>query len=227
MNWDNKKYHFYLLFVDVIKGKEPWTKKEWDDNIQPVFNKIIQLSIHYKKTSLDVLAYKQRPNSEYFDKVKFGKLEWDEKSFNKWTISDDNKDLNFHALNCWTPRRAECEKTDSPPDIYFNIWNEKRLPLKDKIKFDSMLVIAISEELDYKASEEILELSKILNTKRTVYKIRPWGRIQDPEKKDKWIFINSIQDTNSFGIYRGGSLDIHDIKFEELEFEPYWTSILT
>ncbi len=225
MSFDSRKYHFYLLFADTTKGKEPWTKTEWTRSIQPLFDKIIKHSTYYDKTGLGVLAYTPRPNSEYSDEVKFGKLRWNEKSFEKWTFADEEKDREFHVLDCWTPMRTVCEKIDSAPDIYFSIWNEQQHPKKEKIKFDFLMVIAIAEELNYKGTEDIIELSKILNAKKTVYKYRRWGSVHDPEKNAQWSFINSIQDTTPFGIYRAETLDIHDTKFEDLKFEPYWTTI--
>lgn len=225
MSFDSRKYHFYLLFADTAKGKEPWTKNEWTKNIQPLFDKIIKHSSYYDKTGLGVHAYTQRPNSEYHDEIKFGKLRWNEKSFEKWTFSDEEKERQFSCLDCWTPMRTVCGKIGSAPDICFSILNEQNHPKKEKIKFDFLMVIAIAEELNYIGTDDIRELSKILNAKRTVYKYRRWGSVHDPEKNAQWSFINSIQDTTSFGIYRAETLDIHDTKFDDLKFEPYWTTI--
>lgn len=223
--WDNRKYHFYLLFADTTKGKEPWTKTIWAEQVQPVFDKIIKKSKYFDKTGLGVLAYAPKPNSIYFDDIKFGKLRWNDKSFEKWTLTDQNEEIKFAYMDSWTPMRTICEKIDSAPDIYFSIWNEQHHPQKGKIKFDFLMVIAIAEELNYKGTEDITELSKFLNAKKTVYKFRRWGSVHDPGKNAQWSFINSIQDTTPFGIYRAETLDIHDTKFEDLKFEPYWTTI--
>nr|WP_199000939.1 hypothetical protein [Flavobacterium sp. ASV13] len=223
--WDNRKYHFYLLFADTTKGNEPWSKTVWTKQVQPILDKIIKKSKYYDKTGLGVLAYTPKLKSEYFDEVKFGKLRWDEKSFEKWTVTEANKEIQFEHFDCWTPMRTVCGKIDSAPDIYIAISNEQNHPIKDKIKFDILMIIAIAEEIDFKGLDEITELSKVLNAKRTVYRKRRWGSVHDPEKNAQWSFINSIQDTSAFGIYKAETLDIHDTKFEDLKFEPYWTTI--
>lgn len=223
--WDNKQYHFYLLFVDTTKGKEPWVKTTWTKQVQPILDKIIKKSNFYEKTGLSVLAYKPKPNSKYFDEVKFGKLRWNEKSFTKWLVPEVNKEIQFEHLDCWTPMRTVCEKIDSAPDVYIAISNEQNHPIKEKIQFDVFVTIAIAKELDYDGLHEITELSKTLTSKKTVYIQRCWGSVRDPKKNAQWSFVNSIQDTSSFGIYKADTLDIHDTKFEELKFEPYWTII--
>jgi hypothetical protein len=223
--WDNRKYHFYLLFADTTKDKELWTKNVWTNQVQPILDEIIKKSKYYDKTGLSVIAYTPKPNSKYFDEIKFGKLRWNDKSFEKWTVTETNKEILFDHLDCWTPMRAVCGKIDSAPDIYIAISNEQNHPKKEKIKFDILMIVAIAEELDYSGVNEITKLSKILNAKRTVYKQRRWGSVCDLEKNAQWSFINSIQDTSSFGIYKGDTLDIHDTKFEDIKFEPYWTTI--
>ena len=55
-----------------------------------------------------------------------------------------------------------------------------------------------------------------------MYNIRTWGKGKK-DNENKWEFINSIQDTTSFGIYKDSiKLNIHTIEFDKILFEPYW-----
>lgn len=227
MNWDNRKYHFYLLFVNKLIGKEPWSKTEWELQIHPILNKIIQHSTHYDKTGLDVLAYTPKLNSKYYEEVKFGKLRWNNKSFEKWNLAPNDNSILFLRLESWTPMRSICGKTNSPPDIYFSIKNEQIPPNIEKLDFDIFISFAIAEDLNYSGIKEILELSNVLNSKKTVYTQRRWGSVADQDNNAQWSFVNSIQDTTSFGIYKSETLNIHYNKFEDLKFEPYWKIIQT
>lgn len=140
-------------------------------------------------------------------------------------MTGEKRERKFQLLDCWTPMRTVCAKIDSAPDIYFSIGYEGNHPIKEKIKFDLFIVIAIAEDLNYNGLENILELSKAINSRKTVYKTRCWGGMREETEDYSWEFINSIQDTTSFGIYKAATLDIHDTEFKKLKFEPYWTTI--
>jgi len=224
MNW-NRNYHYYLIFGDASKENEPWTKDTWM-KVEPLFEKILKHSPHFKETGLGTVQYSHRPNSQYYDLVKFGKLSWNEQSHNKWTIQNINKGRLFAYLDSWTPRRTICVKLDSAPDVFFSLGNERRT-YKEKSQFDFLVSIAIVDNLNADIENEVIEISKLINAKRAVYRQRQWNGDEEATKSKTWEFINSIQDVvTSFGIYRAGpTLNIHDTKFADIKFEPYWETI--
>jgi hypothetical protein len=96
-----------------------------------------------------------------------------------------------------------------------------------KYIFNTLVTISITDEIGDVPQNIIIELSKAFNSKRTVYNKRKWGEGKKDENRN-WSFINSIQDTHSFGIYRNDdikNLDIHKTGFEKIIFEPYWEII--
>lgn len=224
MSW-TRYYHYYLIFGDVSEDTEPWTNIGWA-KIQPLFDKIVKFSKYFKETGLGTVQYSLKPNSQYYDTMKFGKLGWNEQSHNKWTLQKSNKERLFVYLDSWTPRRTICSKLNSAPDIFFSIANERNT-YKARSQFDFLIAVAVVDSLGIDAKNEVIEISKLLDAKRTVYKQRQWNGQKETSEPITWEFINSIQDiVGTFGIYKvGQTLNIHDTKFEDLEFEPYWETI--
>ena len=36
--WRKKTYHYYLIFGEIVKGKEPWREEEWFNAFEPLLN---------------------------------------------------------------------------------------------------------------------------------------------------------------------------------------------
>ena len=225
MGFDNRNYHFYLIFGINIPGKEPWLETEWNANFEPLFSKIIEKSPHKKDTGIRTLEYvKENESDKYYKECKLGKLRWDKKSHEKWTLKNVDK-REFHHFELWTPLWTICEKNNTSPDIYISISDEKGVNKKIPCQFDTFITIAIAEDVGNLQKDVIIKLSEKFNSKKTVYNKRTWGKGKKDENK-KWEFINSIQDTHSFGIYNDSiKLNIHTIEFEKIMFEPYWEII--
>ena len=219
MSWNNRKYHFYLIFGINIFEKEPWMENEWFNKFEPLFNKIIEISPFQKDTGIRVI--------EDDGNFKLGRLKWDKKSHEKWTLKNNDK-RTFEHFESWTPIWTICEKNNTAPDIYLSIWNEYLGELKKEYQFEyqfnTLVTIAIAEDIGNISIDLIKDLSEKFNSKKTVYNKRTWGKGKFDESK-KWEFINCIQDTHSRGIYKGNDLNIHKTKFEEILFEPYWEII--
>jgi hypothetical protein len=226
-----KYYHFYLIFGKNIVGKEPWLETEWMNTFEPLFNKIVELSPNKKNTGLRVLEFaKQNDNDDYYKECKLGRLKWDKKSHEKWTLKNNDKRL-FHHFSLWTPIWTVCEKNNITPDIYLSISNEHRFGEDKKYIFDTLVTLAIAEEIGDIPKEIIMELSKAFNSKRTVYNKRGWSRGMRDEDK-RWELRNSIQDTYSYGMYADVGSDDRNVSlcsditdFEKIIFEPYWEII--
>ncbi|GAA4444377.1 hypothetical protein GCM10023188_46300 [Pontibacter saemangeumensis] len=225
--WHNRPYDFFLIFGQKDESKSPWIKSSWDVNFEPYFDRLIKQTDSLKETGIRVIKYKpekrvtKKDNKEfiYHSEVKSGRLKWDLKSHEKWTVlnSTDNYFLNFELS---TPIWTVCEKRDSPPDIYITISNERDIENKRETQFGYFIVIAIAKNLKIDSKPILKELSEKINAKATVLKTRKWGK---PETVGNWTFVNWIQDTFSGGIYKGQNL--HSLDFSELEFEPAWEII--
>jgi hypothetical protein len=229
MSVDNRSYHYYLIFGENRHGKEPWLENEWVNNFEPLFDEVIGISPYKKDTGLRVLEYvKKNETDKYYKVYKTGKLSWNKKSNEKWTLKADDKRVFAHFA-AWTPRWTICDKIKKMPDIYFSFSNESYSGLEKSLQFDTMVTIAISKEFG-KLNDEIIEkLSKKFNSKRTVYVEKSWfsGKIDENNKWSLKDWIDCMSSRN--GIYmetkKLRSLSMHIIEFDKIEFEPYWEII--
>jgi len=220
-DWSRRQYHFYLFFCETANENLPWNYKIWTEQIEPFIDKILVKSPEYKNTGIRVLKYQKQPNSEYYQDLKLGRLRWDKKSHEKWTVRDDNE-IFFKHFELWTPIWTKCEKDSSAPDIFITIENEDNFNKNNNRQFDVFVVLAVAADLEVDCENEIIELSRKLNSKQTVSHIRKWSEGKRDNNKN-WKFHNWIQDTFSNGIYREKSL--HDFNFNDILFEPYWETI--
>lgn len=219
--WD-RKYDFCLIFGQTEETKSPWKSNIWKSDFEPYFDLLIKQTENLKENGIKVLKYnvenriskKNNKEFKYHSEIKLGKLKWDEKSHDKWTIADriDNQFLNFEF---WKPIWTICDKKQMPPDIFITISNERDINNKRNIKFGYFIVIAIAKNLNIDFKPILSDLSEKINSKATIVKTRRWSK---PEKAGDWTFGNSIQDTFSNGIYK--SQDVHNFEFDQLNFEP-------
>jgi hypothetical protein len=226
-SWENKIYDFYLIFGQTDKSKSPWIKSNWDTDFEPYFDSLLKQVNSYKETGIKVIKYvpekrfAKKDNKEfiYYSELKSGKLRWNVKSHEKWTIPADS-DIYFQNFELWTPIWTVCEQQDSPPDIFISISNERDTENTKAVKFGYLIVVAISKKLAIDSKSIVRDLSEKIKPEAAILKTRKWGK---PEKTGDWTFVNWIQDTCSNGIYREKSL--HSFEFQELEFEPVWEII--
>lgn len=227
ISWQNRPYDFYLIFGQNEESRYPWIRSNWDKDFEPFIDLLLKKSVNRNKTGIRATTYKvekrftKNDNKEfnYLSEIKSGRLKWDAKSHDKWTLSNSN-DTYFQDFELWTPGWTICEKKDSPPDIFISIFNEADHENKRKIQFGYFIVIAVAQNLKIDSQPIITELSRRINSKISVVQTRKWGK---PKKGDAWTFNNWIQDTSSNGIYKGKSM--HSVNFNEIEFEPFWNII--
>ena len=229
MGFDNRNYHFYLIFGKNILGKEPWLEEEWINNFEPLFSKIIGISPYKKDTGIRVLEYvKENESDKYYKEYKLGKIGLDKKSIEKWVIKKDDK-KHFSHFASWTPRWTICDKINKAPDVYLAISNENYIGNKRILQFDTLVTIAIAEDFEKIQKDLMIKLSKNFYSKRTVYIKKSWfnGKVDENNKWDLEDWIDCIGSGN--GIYKDTkkfkSLDMHIIDFNKIEFEPYWEII--
>ncbi|GIQ57523.1 hypothetical protein Flavo103_06590 [Flavobacterium collinsii] len=222
MSFTRREFHFYLIFGN--ENNEPWKEEQWKNIYEPSFKQILNFSNYFNKTALRVLEYsKKSKEDQYLSMAKLGKLTWNDKSHEKWTLKT-NDDKKFTHFESWTPTWNICEKIDNAPDIYISLWNENHHMANDKNReFNFLISIAIATDLQANCTEIIQALSKKINAKRTIYNIRTWNRGKR-DKTETWEFRNAIQDTAShYAIYKTKS--IHNTPFNDLQFKPYWEII--
>jgi hypothetical protein len=223
----SRQYDFYIIFGQTDPSKSPWIKNNWKSDFEPFFELLIKQTENFKETGLRVVKYKPEKRVSkldnkdfiYHSEVKLGRLKWDEKSHEKWTLNNnlENYFLNFEL---WTPIWTICDKKQTSPDISITISNERDFENKRDIKFGYFIVVSIAKSLKIDSKPILKELSEKINSKATILKTRRWDK---PENAGNWTFVNWIQDTFSNGIYKGKSL--HSFDFDDLEFEPIWEVI--
>ncbi len=225
-SWD-RLYDFYLIFGQTDENKSPWITNNWKSDFEPYFDLLIKQTENLKETGIRAIKYKpekrvsKKDNKEfiYHSDIKLGRLKWNEKSHEKWTIAN-NIENYFLSFELWTPIWTICGKRQTPPDIYITISNEKDFKNIRDIKFGYFIVVSIAKSLKFDSKPILRQLSERINSEATILKTRRWGK---PEKAGNWTFVNWIQDTFSNGIYKGKNIHLCD--FDELEFEPIWEVI--
>ncbi|UPK69480.1 hypothetical protein [Chitinophaga filiformis] len=221
MNW-NRNYHFFLIFGDSTNDQAPWNNKIWKENVHLRIDFLLKHSSFYKKTGLGTIQYVPKPNSQYFETLKLGKLTWNESSHEKWTITTLDSQRQFHRMDIWTPSRGTCAKLGSAPDIFFSISNERSTYNMEHVEFEWFAVLAVAVDIPCDINNIVLDLSQSMLAKKTVYRERAWLQ---PIQQAPWQFINGIQDTVSYGIYTEGPHNIHKTPFRNLQFVPFWETI--
>lgn len=225
--WSSRAYDFYLIFGQNTESESPWINSNWEIDFEPYLDSLIKQVETQKETGIRAIKYKaekriaKKDGEEfvYHSEMKLGRLRWNFKSHQKWTVQNntDNYFLNFEL---WTPIWTVCEKIDSPPDIFITITNERDFENTRDLQFGYFMVVAVAKNLKIDSKPILRELSEKINSKATILKTRRWGK---PENVENWTFVNWIQDTFSAGIYKGQNL--HSLDFNTLEFEPVWEII--
>ncbi len=221
MNW-SRNYDLFILFGDTTGNTAPWQQQIWKTQIAPALDAILKASVHYKKTGVGTLQYVPKPNSSYFEPYKAGKLTWNDSGHDKWTFQAQTGSRRFHHLDIWTPSRGVCAKLEAAPDIFFSICNERDAYHKNPVAFEWMAVLAIEEGVAIAAPTQATELAHAMNAKRLIWRKQGW---QQRVKDEHWHLPGSIQDIMSVNSY-GQDVNLHDLDFAAIPFEPFWKVLL-
>ena len=113
--------------------------------------------------------------------ISFGRLGWDERSFNKWNHeAPSNDSRRFVHTEAWSPSWTQCERDNSAPDFYFAMANEELLGRAGKqLLFSQRVVAALALGSD-PSSHALLrsamqELALQTDAPLFVHTSRPWG----------------------------------------------------
>ncbi len=209
------RYHFYLVFSTHEKGRSPWHQSQWLGRVEPILRRLISASAYTKDLSIDVLSGED--DKPYFKDIKHGRLSWKKESFDKWTLSEERKAI-IYEVKVVVPRYSVCERKEMNPDIFISMQTEDPLSTrseKPRFHFDVLTVVAIKDGLAVDHRSQLIELSKAMNSKVTIYRKRRWD---SGLKRGNWTFYNWIMDTHANGIYKGRSL--HEFDSSSIQFEP-------
>lgn len=188
MNWD-RKYHFFLMFGDTINDQAPWNRETWKRDLQPKLDSLLKQSSFYKKTGLGSIQYVPKPDSDYYEIFKLGKLTRSDSTHEKWTLSEGESFRRFHELDIWTPSRGVCGKIGSSPDIYFSIKNERLAYNLGHTEFEWFAVLAVAIDIQCNLNDFIIDLSRSMSAKKVIGLQRGW---QEKNQNAQWQFINCI-----------------------------------
>lgn len=220
MSW-NRNYHFFLLFGDTTGQDAPWDTNVWKTAVAPAMDNLFKISSHYKKLGLGTIQYVPKPNSQYFDALKLGRLGWNDASHDKWTLATPTPARRFHHLDVWVPSRGVSGKLNSSPDIMVTLCHERDAYRLQTVAFEWFAVIAVANDIEGNIKQLVTDIAEAMGAKKLVYRERRW---EEKLEDEHWHFINSIQDTTSFWIYNE-SRDLHKIPFDSVQFEPFWEVI--
>ena len=224
----NRLYDYYIIFGQKDESYSPWLKSVWHSKVEPHLNTLLEQSEHIEETGIQVIKYKRllgvdkKTKQEFSysaDTEKLGRLRWNSKSHEKWTLTSNAEEF-FVEFELWTPRKTICDKTDSTPDILIKLSNARNFDNANSIQYGYTLILAIAQKTQIDSKTIIKELSESINAKITVLKTRRWGK---PELAEKWEWHNWIPDTYGAPTYKGKFL--HSLKFDELPFEPVFEII--
>lgn len=116
----SRQYDFYII-LDRLTQINPLGKRQLEIWFWTIFELLIKQTENFKETGLRVVRYKpekrvsKKDSKEfiYHSEIKLGRLKWDEKSHEKWTVNNnlENYFLNFEL---WTPIWTICDKNKLP-----------------------------------------------------------------------------------------------------------------
>lgn len=212
------KYNFNLLFVKSDSENYLWKKENWENEIEEILTNLFINSKNIKRAGIKALQYERYFDTNFYRPIKLGKLNWNKLSNRKWSVSDSEKKY-FKSLEVCIPSLSICEKQSIYPDIYFHLNNESNFQNNKINQFDTFIVIAIAKNLKMDWKSSIIGILQKVNAIKTVSCERTWEKGKNDYNRT-WTLNNSIQDTFTNGIYK--QQNIHNFKFEDILFEPYW-----
>jgi hypothetical protein len=219
----NRPYDYYIIFGQEDESYSPWLKSVWHSKVEPHLNRLLEQSAHIGETGIHVMKHKRLVGVDkktkeefayYTDAEKLGRLTWNSKSHEKWTLATNAEEFFFN-FELWTPRKTICDKTDSTPDVLIRLSNARNFDNTSPIQYGYTIIVAIAQIAQIDSKSIIKELSESINAKATVLRTRRWGK---PETAGKWKWHNWIPDTYSAPTYEEKFLDV--LEFDELPFEP-------
>ena len=213
-------YDLYVI-LGATNSPELWQWKNWQ-LVTVGLNPFI--SVSKSKAAIRTTQF-SNPTKKH---VSFGRIGWNEKGHQKWThaspiTSKESGSWYFMGMELWSPDWNISEREQLAPDVFFAIRNEVSSHRKTPIKFNQIIIFAVSidagEVIRADARKWVQELSVKLGSPLTVYQERAWGKAFGGSGG----FSNSIQDMASTGLFKVG--DYHNRPVDLETFVESWSSL--
>ena len=209
----------YQCYVVLGSTGRPWAYAEWvpfAELLSPVTN-ICRAKGLLRVSQMDSGTKKW---------LKYGKTEWRPEHHTKWTHGSPTttgKDSTwaFYFVEGSFPSLPQCERDDSPPDLYFVILNEAFLRPGRPAAFNPRFFFALASDLPESAHRQMRE---IIDTVARQYSCVLKGTVHR-----KWGtpfgsgFTNAIQDISFTGLFKLGDYHARPISFDS--FVESWEDL--
>ncbi len=217
MSFYDNDYSVYV-FLGEPENKPLWYWESWQ-SVTPLLNELIN-------TCRGKAAIRSNQYSSDGSLVRFGRMQWSEKSNQKWThdspLSVADEHTKFLSVEIWAPSWGQCEKENLSPDLFISISNESLggTP-ENKLLFNPVLILAVEASVAAKNKELLDEfatnLALVNKAKFKVHKVRKWGY------KGLGGFTSAIQDLGSTGLFKPGKR--HERELELDTFADEWSIV--
>ena len=211
----NRKYKCYLILGNPTGSKLPWSWEEWK-KISGLLNPIVE-----RCRAKPLLSSGQQEIGTK-NWISFGKLIWNEASFQKWThkspLTNDLSDKwGFYFIELSAPSLQVAQKESLPPDLFFTLTNEAFLG--KSLAFNPRFFIALADDIGDSVQDQlgniVKEIAHSYNAVLTTVINRPWGK----STKMGSAFQDAIQDMGVVGIFKVGNPHTRPVTIDTLKEE--------
>jgi hypothetical protein len=211
-------YDLYVI-LGATNSPELWQWKNWQ-LVANGLNPFVLVSKNKAAIRTTQFSYADKKH------ISFGRIGWNEKGHQKWThgspiTSKESDSWYFMGMELWSPDWNVSEREKLAPDFFFSIRSEVSSHRKTPIKFNQIIIFAISidagETVRANARKWVQELSRRLDSPLTAYRERAWGKAFGSSGG----FSNSIQDMAFSGLFKVG--DYHSRPVDLETFAESWT----
>jgi hypothetical protein len=214
MSFYDNDYSVYV-FLGTPESKPIWNWESWS-SVAPVISDLINFC-------RGKAALRSNQYSGDGKLVRFGRMQWSEKSNQKWTYGSPtsviDESVKFLSTEAWAPSWGQCEKENLSPDLFISISNESLFGTPEsELLFNPVIIMAVETSIasaNKKLLDELInKLSVITDAKLKVFKERKWGY------KELGGFTSAIQDLGSTGLFKPGKR--HDRSLDLDTFVEEW-----
>jgi hypothetical protein len=158
------------------------------------------------------------PNGE---ELKFGRLQWSEKNNGKWTHGSPNSLANdstlFLNMEMWVPSANQCQKENSPPDVYLMINNEGNDAALENLSFNPLFLLVIKKDIAQKHGALVSALTQAIKVTTQPKLLAFQERIWTAHKLKTGERTNAINDIGVTGIFKPGKKTHMPVSAQNLE----------
>jgi hypothetical protein len=183
MQFHERKYEVYaILGSPRIK---PWTRSTWN-KIAAAIDPLVRVA----RGRPFVEAFQIEPRRKPGDMrpLRFGRVSWNERSFDKWVHARDGRlasgiAAHFRSCTLLKPSYAVSWREHCPPDLFFTLDREELEPFNREygtpLKFGSVCILAVASDLgrpvQAQARRGAEAVALALDAVLRAHCVRPWG----------------------------------------------------